>query len=518
MKQEIVLRRTKERKWLNDPTEYNFNSFYIQCRHVANITKSAQREYYIEKITENRTDYKAIFNIANALLFRKEPSLLPSSDSREQLANSFGQFFQDKIEIIMSNLRALPEGTDDHMHIEHDFETDKRFHKFTTIPHSDITKLIKSTPPKCCESDPLPTTLLKKINATVAPEITCIINHSLEEGHVSQNLKDALLKPGIKKLDLDKEILKNFRPISNLSYLSKLLERIVCNQLVNYTTQTGKIEEMQSAYCANHSTGTSLLKVKTDILHLIDKQNVVCVCMLDLSAAFDTISHSQLLNHLHYRFGIVGTALKWIESYLQNRTQSVVLPDEKGGSTKSGKYPLNQGILQGSVLGPILFNLYVSPLGQLCKSHGVEYQSYADDTQNYLGFKVNKIAIHEGVNCLENCLHDIKNWMWVNLLKLNDDKTEVIVLGTRQQLAKLGPLTLKVGDTEVTCIPCVRNLGVNFDAELKHTNHVNKLVSSSFHHVKKHLMSKTSFWTSQLPKPWSRHWSSVRLTTVTAYF
>ena len=212
---------------------------------------------------------------------------------------------------------------------------------------------------------------------------------------------------------------------------------------------------MQSAYHANHSTETSLLKVKTDILHLIDEQNVVCVCMLDLSAAFDTISHSKLLNHLYYRFGIMGTALKWIESYLQNRTQSVVLPDEKGGSTKSGKYPLNQGIPLGSVLGPILFNLYVSPLGQLCKSHGVEYQSYVDDTQNYLGFMGKKSAICDGVNHLEKCLLDVKNWMQVNLLKLNDNKTEVIVLGMRQQLANLGSLTLRVGDTEVTCIPCV---------------------------------------------------------------
>ena len=101
---------------------------------------------------------------------------------------------------------------------------DKRLHNFTTIPYSDTIELIKLTPPKCCESDPVPTTLLKKINATVAPGITHIINHSLEEGHVSENLKDALFKPGIKKLDLDKEILKHFRPISNLSFLSKLLE------------------------------------------------------------------------------------------------------------------------------------------------------------------------------------------------------------------------------------------------------------------------------------------------------
>ena len=127
-----------------------------------------------------------------------------------------------------------------------------------------------------------------------------------------------------------------------------------------------------------------------------------------------------------------------------------------------------------------------------------------------------KSAIRDGVNCLEKCLLDVKNWMWVNLLKLNDDKTEVIVLGTQQQLAKLGPLTLRVGDTEVTCIPCVWNLGVNFDAELKHTSHVNKLVSSSFHMLQtSHGLDIT--WTFQLPKSWSRHWSSVRLTTATAY-
>ena len=138
IKQEIVLRRAKERKWLNDPTEYNLNSFYIKCRHVANIFKSIQKEYYIEKITENRTDYKAIFNIANTLLLRKEPSPLPSCDSREQLANNFGQFFHDKIETTMTNLKALPQGTDDYKYVEHDFETDKRLHKFTTIPYSNV--------------------------------------------------------------------------------------------------------------------------------------------------------------------------------------------------------------------------------------------------------------------------------------------------------------------------------------------------------------------------------------------
>ena len=132
----------------------------------------------------------------------------------------------------------------------------------------------------------------------------------------------------------------------------------------------------------------ALLKVKSNILIAIDNKEVTFLILLDLSAAFDTISHSKLLNRLKYQFGIMDMALKWIESYLSQHTQKVVLNNqETGTTTESGTNPLKQGVLQGSVLGPLLLTLYISPLGDICRQHQINFHGYADDSQNYLGFK-----------------------------------------------------------------------------------------------------------------------------------
>ena len=126
---------------------------------------------------------------------------------------------------------------------------------------------------------------------------------------------------------------------------------------------------------------SALLKVKTDLLDAMDNQKVTCLVLLDLSAAFDTVSHELLLNQLKLRFGITGSALSWIESYLTQRSQKVIIDD-----FESDHITLTQGVPQGSVLGPILYTLFMSPLGNLCRSHGVCYHGYADDTQKYHTF------------------------------------------------------------------------------------------------------------------------------------
>ena len=140
-------------------------------------------------------------------------------------------------------------------------------------------------------------------------------------------MKEALIRLLLKKLNLDQHQFKNIRPVSNSSFVSKLVERAVCDQLLEHVTITSKCEELQSAYRSGHSTETAFLKVKTGTLDAMDKQRVMCLVLLDLSVAFDTILHKLLLNWLKYQFGITGSALSWIESYLTQRSQKVVIDD-----------------------------------------------------------------------------------------------------------------------------------------------------------------------------------------------
>ena len=215
---------------------------------------------------------------------------------------------------------------------------------------------------------------------------------------------------------------------------------------------------MQSAYWANHSTESALVCVKADILASMNKQEVVCLVLLDLSAAFDRADHSILLHRLESVFGITSVTLDWIQSHLTGRSQRVVV-----GDTKSEPIPLTFGVPQVSVLSPILFTLYTCPLGEICRSHYVTYHLYVDYQQLYLSFHPSSMS--SCVTCLEYleaCVAEIRQWMSMNMLKMNDDKTEFIVLGTSKQLAKVGKISIVIGNTRVLSVDRVHNLGFSW--------------------------------------------------------
>ncbi|XP_062609777.1 uncharacterized protein LOC134271591 [Saccostrea cucullata] len=196
---------------------------------------------------------------------------------------------------------------------------------FTSASEAEVRKIIMASPSKSCELDPIPTSVLKSCVDSLLPTITTIINKSLSESTVPTSLKNAVVRPLLKKQGLDKEVLKNYRPVSNLPFISKILENVVNSRLEDHLQSNHLHDRQQSAYRVYHSTETALLRVHHDITSALDKGSSVVLLMLDLSAAFDVIDHNVLINRLEFSFGITGAALSWIRSYLSDRHQRIVI-------------------------------------------------------------------------------------------------------------------------------------------------------------------------------------------------
>ena len=268
----------------------------------------------------------------------------------------------------------------------------------------------------------------------------------MESGCVPHNLKQAILKPLLKKASLDHEILSNFRPISNLKFVGKLTGKVVLNRLVSYLEQNHLDEPLQSAYKKFHSCETALVRVHNDMLCAIDKRCCVALLLLDLTAVFDTVDHKILLQRLHSRFSVRGKALDWFASNLADRTQSVII-----NSTKSKPYPLECGVPQGSILGPILYLLYTSPLAEILKHHNMCYHLYADDTQMYVSSATNDDnSLNSSITKIENCLSDL---------------IYLIYLYSRHNPQTSLP-SIQFGNDSIIPTEAVRNVGAIFDSTL----------------------------------------------------
>ena len=201
--------------------------------------------------------------------------------------------------------------------------------------------------------------------------------------------------------------------------------------------------------------------------------------LLDLSAAFDTVDHTILLNRMSSKFGIKGQVRNWFQSYLNKRTQFVLI-----NGTKSSVRYIKQGVPQGSVLGPLLYLLYVSPLADPLRKHNVEFHLYADDTQIYATFTYNNSdEMEETKRVIELCLLDLRNWMTINKLKLNTDKTELAVFYSKFR-AKPDLFSIKVGDQIIHPKKSLRNIGAIFDETVSMLPQVNSICKSAFFHLR----------------------------------
>ena len=288
----------------------------------------------------------------------------------------------------------------------------------------------------------------------------------------------AYVTPLHKKPSLDRNILKNYRPVSNLSFISKLIEKVVAKQLNEFILHKGLLNANQSAYKSSHSTETALLKIQNDIALSVDSGKAVALTLLDLSAAFDTIDHSLLYDCLHDWFGLDGTVLSWIKSYLSNRKQKI-----KIGDSFSEAVILPFGVPQGSVQGPLLFTLYTSPLSQVISKFNVTHHLYADDTQIYL--TVDSRNFDSSMEELTECLKSVQEWMDGVKLKLNPEKNKFIIIGQKAIRESLAPnFPVPFLQNNISPLVEVKNLGVIFDSDNSFDNHVAKVCRACYYHLR----------------------------------
>jgi len=471
-------RRKAERKWRRSGN-YEDMMAYKKIKNLTNrLMNEARRQYYQDFINDNSENQRKLFAAANTLMNQgKNNTVLPPCDDKLELANKMGSYFIKKIADIGTKLDVMAQDLATEPPLSHSSSLITKFSKFTALSELEVRKLIESSAKKSCLLDPMPTSLVYNCIDVLLPVITKMINLSMVDGVFADAWKCALVKPLLKKAGLD-PLLGNYRPISNLPYISKLTEKAVYNQLHSHMIDNCVYPEMQSSYRKGHSTETALLRVVNDILMKMNSQEVTLLVLLDLSAAFDTVNHDLLENRLNEEIGISDVALSWFKSYLRNRMQKVGID-----GMISNPFDLTCGVPQGSCLGPILFIIYASKLFKIIEHDLPSAHCYADDTQLYISFKPNSTSQDEALHAMENCIEKIRKWMIQDKLLVNDSKTELILIGSKQQLSKLQPISISVGNSSISSSSEVKNLGCWLDSNLSMSKHITNVCKSAFFHL-----------------------------------
>ena len=468
-------RRKLEKIWLLSRSSLDLKLLKSATNSYHHAIISAKRLYNSSLISSNLSNPRKLWSAINKLLNRKSHRALPTDTPRESLPQLFAEFFSDKVHNLHATLASNSNILSPLIHppiVPHILS------QFTLMTQDEVSKLIALSPDTFCDLDPIPTSLLKQCLPALLPTITNIINLSLSSGTFPDQFKACSILPLLKKSNLNKEELSNYRPISHLSFLSKLTERAVKTRLLDHLSANHLFNTFQSAYSKFHSTESTLLAIHDFIIKSMSNQKVTALCLLDLSAAFDTIDHSILIHRLSSWFGLSGLTLSWIKSYLSARNFQVNV----NGLTSSS-LPLPHGVPQGSVLGPLLFILYTTPLSSLIADSSVNHHLYADDTQLYISFS--PLDFCKNILTLQNTITLISDWMTSNLLSLNQSKTEFLVIGLPTQLSKLSNPCLSM-PSNLSIIPtnAARNLGVIFDSTLSMTNHISAVSKACFSSIR----------------------------------
>ena len=451
------------------------NLFHTHCSDLQRSIREAKKSYYQKQFENFKSNIKKTWGKINEILSRKKKDAeLPSyfCDGKniltksEDIANCFNNFFCN-IGPDLANSIKEPPGKSYQDYLKQNILSS---FAFSTVDTDHVQKMIAELKSKSSFGhDGVSSILLKKLSPEIFKILTCIINQSLMTGIFPDSLKTAKISPIYKKED--PHLTDNYRPISLLPVISKVFEKVAFKQVYDYFNKNNLLYKSQYGFRKKHSTELAGLEFNDKIVNYLDNDQLPLAIFLDLSKAFDTIDHDILIRKLNF-YGIAGNSLNWFKSYLTNRKQYVQFKE-----STSSLSMIKTGVPQGSILGPLLFIIYMNDIAKVTDKF--YFTIYADDTTliaPICTFSINNKSDYATISRTINSeLKLITDWLALNKLSLNAKKTKMMVFHYPQKKISDMRLALFINRTKIEQVKEFCFLGVVFDECLTWKPHVQKI-------------------------------------------
>ena len=426
--------------------------------------REAKLKFYESKFEKCKSNSKQTWEVINDVMNKKDKNIMPDymiiNDShitdKTIIAEHFNNYFNEIGTNMAANIQHHPNMSFEH-YLNNNYTSE---FMFTSVSENDVSNIIEELHTKCSTGyDGISTKLLKLIKQPILQPLTTIVNQSLTSGIFPDKLKIAKITPIYKKDN--KHHITNYRPISILPAISKIFEKIVCNQISSYLIKNNYLTENQYGFCKLFSTEHAILELSDRVISELDQGHSPLAIFLDLSKAFDTLNHDILLSKLQY-YGIKNSAFNWLKTYLENRNHFVQIENYK-----SRMLPVSLGVPQGTILGPLLFIIYINDISHC--SDFFKFITYADDTNLFYNMH------NTDPTNINSELNKVLHWLEVNKLSINIPKTKFMIFHNQNKNINCITPDITIKDTKIERVESFNFLGVIFDQHMKWNCHVNNI-------------------------------------------